>query len=394
VTRERFLHIENVRLVDPGVGIHSGSVLIEGERIKAVNPDSVPEGAERHDGGGRLLTPGLMDLHTHGLGLWIFDQPEALLEGARLALRYGVTRLYPTIIPRALPGMLSHLEALAGMLDRAEGARLAGLHLEGPFMALSGAACPMQAGDLGLLEEIMAAARGRMAIMSLSPETPQIRPIIERLVARGVVPFITHTQATAAQTLEAIAAGARHATHFYDVFYSPPEQDPGVRPVGVLEAWLSDDRTTVDVIADGCHVDPIAIRALTRSLGWPRIVGITDSNIGAGLPPGLYETPWGFPVRVEPGRGARVASGEKAGALAGSALTLDEGIENLRRWLPELPPACVWAMATRNPARVMGLANAGRLQAGAEADLVLWDETPLRARRVWVGGRCLWERNE
>ena len=69
-----------------------------------------------------------------------------------------MTRLFPTIIPRALPGMLSHLEALAGMLDRAEGARLAGLHLEGPFMALSGAACPMQAGDLGLLEEILAAA--------------------------------------------------------------------------------------------------------------------------------------------------------------------------------------------------------------------------------------------
>lgn len=209
-----------------------------------------------------------------------------------------------------------------------------------------------------------------------------------------MVPFITHTQATAAQTLEAIAAGARHATHFYDVFYSPPEQDPGVRPVGVLEAWLSDDRTTVDVIADGCHVDPIAIQALTQSLDWPRIVSITDSNIGAGLPPGLYETPWGYPVRVEPGQGARVASGQKAGALAGSALTLDEGIENLRRWLPELPPACVWAMAPRNPARVMGLANAGRLQAGVEADLVLWDETPLRARRVWSGGRCLWERNE
>ncbi len=378
--------------MEPGVGIRRGSLLIQDGRIEAVDPFIVPPEAKRVNAEGRLLTPGLIDLHTHGLGRFLFDRSDELAAAAEIAPRFGVTRMYPTIVPHPLPEMLAHLSALADALDRARGARLAGLHLEGPFMALSGAACPKMAGDLILLEEILDACKGRLVIQSVSPETPGILPVIERLVERGVVPFVTHTAATASQAQAALQAGARHATHFYDVFYNPPERDLGVRPVGLFEVWLADDRTTVDFIADGCHVDPIAIRAWGRAIGWDRIALITDSNIGAGLPPGTYDTPWGYPVQVERGRGARIASGDKAGALAGSALTMDEGIANLLRWFPDRPPESIWAMGTSIPARVMGVSTAGRLAPGADADLVLWDESPLRPHRVWVGGRMVWER--
>lgn len=386
------LWIEGARLMEPGVGIRRGSLLIQDGRIEAVDPFIVPPEAKRVNAEGRLLTPGLIDLHTHGLGRFLFDRSDELAAAAEIAPRFGVTRMYPTIVPHPLPEMLAHLSALADALDRARGARLAGLHLEGPFMALSGAACPKMAGDLILLEEILDACKGRLVIQSVSPETPGILPVIERLVERGVVPFVTHTAATASQAQAALQAGARHATHFYDVFYNPPERDLGVRPVGLFEVWLADDRTTVDFIADGCHVDPIAIRAWGRAIGWDRIALITDSNIGAGLPPGTYDTPWGYPVQVERGRGARIASGDKAGALAGSALTMDEGIANLLRWFPDRPPESIWAMGTSIPARVMGVSTAGRLAPGADADLVLWDESPLRPHRVWVGGRMVWER--
>jgi N-acetylglucosamine-6-phosphate deacetylase len=113
----------------------------------------------------------------------------------------------------------------------------------------------------------------------------------------------------------------------------------------------------------------------------------TDSNIGAGLPPGLYDTPWGFPIKVAPETAARHAT---KGTLAGSALTMDRGMANLLSWL-KLPPEQTWALGTLNPARILGLTKKGRLEPGADADLVLWDEG-LHAAMTWVGGRLVYER--
>ena len=139
------------------------------------------------------------------------------------------------------------------------------------------------------------------------------------------------------QTEAAIEAGARHATHFYDVFPVPEETDAGVRPVGAVEAILADSRVSVDFICDGVHVHPAAIRAAVAAKGWEKVMLITDSNIGAGLPPGEHDTPWGYRVRVAPGDAARHAT---KGFLAGSALTMDVGMKNLLRWLaPALTPA-------------------------------------------------------
>jgi N-acetylglucosamine-6-phosphate deacetylase len=291
-----------------------------------------------------------------------------------------------------MPGkaLAGQLDALVRAMEAVGGARLRGLHLEGPFMAVTGAACPLFDGDVGMLDEMIAACRGKLAIMSLSPETKNIIPVIERLVEHRIVPFITHTRGTAEQAQAAIAAGARHATHFYDVFHSPPEYEPGVRPMGVVEAFMADSRTTVDFICDGCHVPPLVVQAWTAALGWKRIMLITDSNIGAGMPAGVYDTPWGYKVRVKPGDGARIAEGPKVNMLAGSALTMDVGMGNLLKWLSPLPVEQVWAMGSLNPARLMGLPTLGRLEAGADADLVLWSPET-RPLRTWVGGNCVFK---
>jgi N-acetylglucosamine-6-phosphate deacetylase len=208
---------------------------------------------------------------------------------------------------------------------------------------------------------------------------------------RNILPFITHTRASVEQTEAAIEAGARHATHFYDVFPVPEETDAGVRPVGAVEAILADSRTSVDFICDGVHVHPTAIRAAVAAKGWEKVMLITDSNVGAGLPSGEYDTPWGYRVRVAPGDAARHAS---KGFLAGSALTMDVGMKNLLRWLaPVLAPEQIWAMGTLNPARLLGLTNKGRIAPGADADLVLWDPQ-LNAVKTWVGGQSLFTRDE
>ena len=255
-------------------------------------------------------------------------------------------------------------------------------------MAVAGAACPTLSGDLGLLEQILEACRGRLAVMSVSPDAPNILPVIRRLRAAGVVVFLTHTRATVEQTDAAIAAGGSHATHFYDVFHAPPETDPGVRPVGAVEAILAAPQVSVDFIADGVHVHPAAIRAAIAAKTFAGVCLITDANIGAGLPPGVYDSAWGFPVRVREGDGARHATRND---LAGSALTMDRGIANLMRWL-SLPPAQIWAMGTANPARVLGLARKGRIKVGADADLVLWNED-FRPAKTWVAGECTYEKN-
>jgi N-acetylglucosamine-6-phosphate deacetylase len=131
----------------------------------------------------------------------------------------------------------------------------------------------------------------------------------------------------------------------------------------------------------------MAIRAAVAAKTFAGVVLITDSNIGAGLPPGVYETPWGYPVRVAPETAARHAT---KNTLAGSALTMDRGMANLLRWL-DLPPEQVWAMGTLNPARVLGLERKGRLDVGADADLVLWNDD-LTPAQTWVRGNCTYEK--
>lgn len=254
-------------------------------------------------------------------------------------------------------------------------------------MAMGGAACPTLPGDLDLLRRLLESCVGRVTVMSVSPDTPGILPLIAELRRQDIRVFLTHTRATVEQTEAALAAGACHATHFYNVFYAPPESEPGVRPSGAVEAILADARTTVDFIADGVHVHPTAIRAAVAAKGWSGVTLITDSNIGAGLPAGVYPTKWGFSVRVSPESGARHAT---EGTLAGSALTMDRGMANLLRWL-DLPPEEIWAMGTLNPARLLGLAGKGHLDTGADADLVLWDED-LTAAMTWTKGALVYEK--
>lgn len=383
------LRITNVRLVRPGKSVAPGELLVEAGRIAAVGPIDAfqtPPGIPCLDAGARLLTPGLIDVHTHGVQHHAFGMSaEHLLAGLQALPQYGVTTVVPTLVPLFESSWQQNLRAISKALPRATGVHVPGLHLEGPFIALPGASCKTMAGDLELLEEVLAVCENRVAVMSISPETPNILPVIETLVQRGIVPFITHTRAGVDETLQALRAGARHATHFYDVFYPPPETDPGVRPVGIVETMLADPRATVDFIADGVHVDPMAIRLAVAAKGFRGVTLITDSNIGAGLADGVYDSASGYPVRVIQGDAARKVSD---GSLSGSALTMNVGIANLLQWL-DLPAEQVWAMGTLNPATLLGLPTKGTLEPGCDADLVLWNDD-LTPAFTWVGGRCVY----
>jgi len=380
--------IINAKIVFPGDRIESTNIRFANGAVAAVGPDVLQPGDTVVDGKGRLLTPGLVDLHVHGIAHYNFDAgPDDLLAAARCFPEFGVTTILPTVVPRRGKHMLDRLSAIAAALDRTEGADMPGLHVEGPFTALPGAGCDVVPGDLGLLEELLSACARKVRAMSLSPDTPGILPVIERLCEYGIAPFVTHTRASVRESQAAIAAGARHATHFYDVFPMPPERDPGVRPAGAVEAYLADPRATVDFIADGCHVDPVAIQMAVRAKTCAGVAVISDANIGAGLPPGIHDTPWGYPVRVEPGNGARIAKPDHPffGALAGSALTLNTAMVNVLKWI-DAKPEEVWSMGTATPARIAGLPRKGTLNVGQDADAVLWN-ADLTPAITWVRGK-------
>jgi len=384
--------LRNVRALLPDGRIEPCSARFDSLICAIVAIDEPAMPAERIvDGQERLLTPGLIDLHTHGIGRNAYERsPEDLLAGLAMLPSFGVTTVLPTLYRSLRPDSFPLLERLAAVLDESRGAKSPGFHLEGPFLAIAGAGAMTMDADLVFLDELLSACQQKVAAMSISPEVVGIVSVIERLRERGVVPFITHTRASPEQTQAAIDAGARHATHFYDVFPAPPEVEAGVRPVGAVEVLLADPRVTVDFICDGVHVHPAAIRMALAAKGIDGVVAITDSNVGAGLPDGTYDTPWGYRVDVGDGDAARVAdvNHPQHGLLAGSALTMNKAVENLSRWLPARD-AIPWRMATQNPARVLGLTGRGAIKESAAADLVLWN-ADLTPHRTWVGGELVY----
>lgn len=383
--------VTNTTVVSPGVCVATGTFVFTDRIAKELrDSDPLPPGCEVIDGRGKTLTPGLVDIHHHGIGRHLYENSaEDLVEGLKTPARFGVTSVCPTLYAELKPTSLKHLESLASALPKVTGVHVPGFHLEGPFLAITGAGGLTMNPDVKFLDELLAACGGKVSAMSLSPEKPGVIAVIERLVEKGITPFLTHTRASYEQTWAAIDAGATHATHFYDVFPLPEETDPGVRPVGAVEAFLGHPKSTVDFICDGVHVHPGAIRAAMAARGWENVIAITDSNIGAGLPAGVYPTTWGHEVSVSPENAARIHHpiSPKHGALAGSSLTLNRAVANLSKWFKLNPPQ-LWAIATSNPARVIR-SDRGGLAVGAVADLVLWNDdfTP---SRTWVGGQLVY----
>jgi N-acetylglucosamine-6-phosphate deacetylase len=386
--------IDHARVLQPDQGVVADAIHLRAGKIVAVGScASFSPGpqAQRIDAANRLLTPGLIDVHIHGIGSSRFEVADQLEHASRELTRFATTTAITTIIPHLDAQLLTRLERIAEAAINVSGANLRWLHLEGPFLKIGGAACPTIPGDLALLDDMIAACRGQMKVMSIAPDQINIIAVIERLVETNIVPFITHTRATAEQTQAAIDAGARHATHFYDVFPFPDETDPGVRPVGAVECVLANPRVSVDFVCDGVHVHPMAIRAALAAKGHHGVILITDANVGAGLADGIYDTPWGYPVKVTQNNATRIHDTKHPlnGALAGSALTMDRGIRNLMHWL-DLPPEKIWAMATTNPARLLGLADKAILRPAADADVVLWNDN-LTAAMTFVNGELVYQ---
>jgi N-acetylglucosamine-6-phosphate deacetylase len=373
------------RLLVDGNLVH-GAVVIERGRIMDVRiggargTGSLP--SPRLDA--EIVSPGLIDLQVNGgFGHEVGGDAQALRALAARLPSTGVTTFLPTLVSTGAADYRAAAAAFAAARDAA-GARMPGLHLEGPLLALARAGAHRAeaiaaAGET--LDDALPAllAAGAVRLVTLAPERPGALALIPRLRQEGASVSVGHTDATFEQTVAAIDAGATLATHLFNAM-SPLHH----RAPGAVGAALADDRLTVTLIADGVHVHPAALNVALRCKGPERVVLVTDAIAAAGAPPGHYALA-GAEI-VSDGQSARLADG----TLAGSTLTMDRAV----RVMAGLGGARIedaLAMASAVPAAAIGLTDVGRIAVGQTADLALWSAA-MEVTATIIGGEVAFRR--
>ena len=364
-----------------------GYVAMAGGVVTAVGRGDPPRAPDIALPGGVLL-PGLVDLQVNGYFGEEFLTADA--EGwARVIARLpqtGTTAFLPTFIT-APPGVLTAgLRAAAALIPALPaGARVLGVHVEGPFISPRWKGAHNEAWitepSAGAVAELLDAGRGVLRLLTLAPERPGGMSAVTRLTEAGVLVSVGHSDATARQVAEAADHGARMVTHLFNAQRPMHHREPGV--VGQA---LADERLTSGLIADMHHVSPqVCVLAVRAAPG--RICAVTDAAACAGMPPGSYQL-GGEPIELPPGDGEPPVRGD--GTLAGSGLRLDAAVGNLVAAGIGLVEAV--SAATRVPADLIGRPDLGRIAPGAAADLA-WLGDDMRTRATWIGGEQVYARS-
>jgi N-acetylglucosamine-6-phosphate deacetylase len=354
-------------LIDTGIADPAAWLVVGDSAIAAVGA-TAPGTGPVIDATGLLVVPGFIDLHTHGGGGFALHttEPEEIVAYAAWVPRTGTTAFLINVVgvPDGLPERQLAAAATAMTLAR-RGAEPLGIYLEGPFLnpKRRGAHHPswLRAPDRTELSRLLAVSRGFLRVMTLAPELPGAEELVHLLVTHGVTVALGHTDATYEQARRAFQAGARLVTHCFNAMPPLLHRAPG--PIGAL---VEVDHAVGELIADGHHVVPPAMRVLIRALGPQRTAIVTDAQPAAGLPTGTSFSFAGLPAHVD-GQVARLSDG----TLAGSILTMDQALRNLVS-LVGVPLADAVTMLATTPARVAGVAERkGRLLPGYDADFVV-----------------------
>jgi N-acetylglucosamine-6-phosphate deacetylase len=371
-------------VVTPPELVPGGMVVVEGGGITYVGPAISVEGEVR-DYGDLLVAPGLIDIHVHGGGGHdAMGASMKSLEGVSTFLAaQGVTSFLATTYTASADETLRAVRAI-GRAARtgARGARLLGLHAEGPFInpARAGAqsAPDIRPPSLEEASELYDASDGTLRMMTLAPELEGAIPVIGWLADRGVIPSAGHSDATYDEMMTGVEAGVRHASHLFNGMRPFHHREPGV-----AGAALADERVTVELIADGVHLHPAALVLAVGLKGSRSTALVSDAIAAAGLRDGEYSL-GGQRVEVRGG----VCTLE-SGALAGSTLALNEAVRNMVELVGQ-PIGEAVMMASSTPAGIIGEARRGRLEPGMDADVVVFD-WDFRVLLTMVGGRTVYE---
>lgn len=340
---------------------------------------NVPAAAEHIDG---IMVPGFVDLHVHGGdGADFMDAHEEATERILgFHATHGTTALAATTLSASRADLHAAVEAIARVSAMTrDAAEIVGIHLEGPFINSTRAGAQDRASirpaDIHEVAALIAQAPRLRWIITVAPEIEGSRALIEHFRDR-VLFSIGHTAANFGEAAAAVEWGACHFTHLYNAMTPLHHRDPGV-----VGAALTSVDATAELIADGIHVHPAALRVAVQAM--PRRVAlITDAMRACGLAEGAYKL-YEYEVTVAEGA-ARLADG----TLAGSVLTMDAAVRNMIE-LAGLPLETVIPMATEIPARIAGVADRkGKIERRYDADIVVMNER-FEVERVWGRGHAV-----
>jgi N-acetylglucosamine-6-phosphate deacetylase len=385
------MQIVNARLILPDE-IRSGSLLVRDGKISRIGGPSAAQKKRSDpelDLKGGFLAPGFVDLHVHGaLGR---DTMEATDDAFRVItefhLRGGTTSMTLTTMTAPEREILAVLSAAKPWQNRSlGGARVVGVHVEGPFLSKKRAGAqdpkeirPPQAGEWKRY-----LAYGKLVTqMTLAPEEPGAIPLIRALRKNGSIASAGHTDALEPKILPAVKAGLNHATHTFNCM-STAMKLGAFRTAGMVEYALAHDGILCELIADGKHVPPTLMKMLYRAKRRDGVCLITDATAGAGMKPGTTFHVGG-PDSLEAKVTTEAVVLKDDSGLAGSSLTMIEAVRRASD-LAEIPLVEAVRMATLVPARQLGRDNEfGVLAPGRRADLVWFDEA-FQVRAVWLDG--------
>ena len=378
----------NARLIFPD-GIRDGlELVVRDGRIAEIRQQTARTTNEIVDLGGTYLAPGFVDLHIHGaLGR---DTMEASAEAFRAICDYhvsgGTTSLLLTTATAPIAAMVNVLNAVRDC--RSSIKRIAGVHVEGPFISRAKRGAqreefiqePTPEATKQLLEHVDVIKR-----ITIAPEVPGALEVIEKFRALGVSVSGGHSDAWDDEARAAFAHGMRSVTHTFNCMSRARRRGIG-RIGGLLEFALSEPQINCELIADGHHVSATLMKMLYRAKGARGISLVTDATAGAGSPNGTRFSLFGNDCIVEDGV-CLLADGS---ALAGSASRMIDLVRTLVRDVDVALHEAI-AMATKNPAREIGLERKGRLEAGADADLVVISPQ-LDVMRTFIAGEEMFSR--
>jgi N-acetylglucosamine-6-phosphate deacetylase len=333
---------------------------------------------------GAFIAPGFIDTHIHGFGGYAANDvsggandngggnaapgganggAEPVLEMSRLLAQYGVTAFNPTLYPAEGDAMLREVRAAASAMGRETGARIMGLHLEGPFISPEklGVQRPetLRPVDIPFMEQLWEAAAGRIVNMTVAPELKGMRELALFCIKKGIILQAGHTDAKYENMVEGMQAGILHSTHLFNAMSRLDQRNPNAAGAILIHPEMS-----CEIIADGFHVHPDLFKLLLRDKPVGKIVLVTD-----GLKP------------TEQKEGPFMANGEEMvfhggvfhrksdDVIAGSALTMIRGVQNLVSFGFSLEDAV--KTAAFNPAQVMRYRGKGAIIPGFNADLTV-----------------------
>lgn len=342
------------------------------------------------DANGAYVLPGIIDLHTHGIGL-VSAGDDSLVEFAEFEASRGATTFYPTLFapPDDLVSQMLRCRSETDELRLTP--QVGGFRLESPYLARTGAGIADDLSEIGsdLTDALLDAGGGHIRIWDFSPELPGAPDLVRQLSGLDIICSIAHTQCSIDQAAAAVDAGARLVTHLFDTFVLPEVTEPGAYPAGLVDYLLIEDRLTCEIIGDGTHVNPILVEKALRCKAPYRTALVTDSNRGAGLEPGRYSLgEWGDIVVNGPNEGLRLAG--RYLVLAGSALTPIDSLRNaVQLFGQNLHTAS--QLCSRTPAKLMGL-NKGEIAPGRDADIIILS-LELELQYTISGGSVIYRSN-